>query len=452
MKEKNSKTLIILGIIVGIILVSLLTFIFYNHYKKDSIKIFETTINNLYTKLDSSLEKAQNSKEKDNNLLESTMKISANFKINSNIDDFMKYNNQEYNLTTYLNMKDNKSYLELNAKNKEEYIINCILYYLNGNSYFKSDELIDKVLLLSEADNNTPLGDDSEETTINYEEVRLILRKLKEIIINSLDEKYFKIINQKIIVNNKEYKTEKHIYTLDDKNIERTLKFIINSILKDKKLLTSLSNVTSLEEDMLIDLLNSYLDKINQNDLEFEKQNISLYLYKGNVISVEIEELNLVIKYDSIDDYFNLSITSSETEMKIDKSEGDIKFFMKENGVEIFKGNIISKEDYFKINITMSEEGIPITLYFEINHIDRDTTTNSFDISLGINMNVLGNKFNVSLDGNYKTETVDEMPELDISNAITSFDITEEEKENIIIKLNDILNKLGFNQTNEGTI
>ncbi len=452
MKEKNSKTLIILGIIVGIILVSLLTFIFYNHYKKDSIKIFETTINNLYTKLDSSLEKAQNSKEKDNNLLESTMKISANFKINSNIDDFMKYNNQEYNLTTYLNMKDNKSYLELNAKNKEEYIINCILYYLNGNSYFKSDELIDKVLLLSEADNNTPLGDDSEETTINYEEVRLILRKLKEIMINSLDEKYFKIINQKIIVNNKEYKTEKHIYTLDDKNIERTLKFIINSILKDKKLLTSLSNVTSLEEDMLIDLLNSYLDKINQNDLEFEKQSISLYLYKGNVISVEIEELNLVIKYDSIDDYFNLSITSSETEIKIDKSEEDIKFFMKENGVEIFKGNIISKEDYFKINITMSEEGIPITLYFEINHIDKDTTTNSFDISLGINMNVLGNKFNVSLDGNYKTETVDEMPELDISNAITSFDITEEEKENIIIKLNDILNKLGFNQTNEGTI
>ena len=452
MKEKNSKTLIILGIIVGIILVSLLTFIFYNHYKKDSIKIFETTINNLYTKLDNSLEKAQNSKEKDNNLLESTMKISTNFKINSNIDDFMKYNNQEYNLTTYLNMKDNKSYLELNAKNKEEYIINCILYYLNGNSYFKSDELIDKVLLLSEAHNSTPLGDGSEETTINYEEVRLILRKLKEIMINSLDEKYFKIINQKIIVNNKEYKTEKHIYTLDDKNIERTLKFIINSILKDKKLLTSLSNVTSLEEDMLIDLLNSYLDKINQNDLEFEKQSISLYLYKGNVISVEIEELNLVIKYDSIDDYFNLSITSSETEIKIDKSEEDIKFFMKENGVEIFKGNIISKEDYFKINITMSEEGIPITLYFEINHIDKDTTTNSFDVSLGMNMNVLGNKFNVALDGNYKTETVDEMPELDISNAITSFDITEEEKENIIIKLNDILNKLGFNQTNEGTI
>lgn len=452
MKEKNNKTLIILGIIVGIILVSLLTFILYNHYKKDSIKIFETTINSLYTKLDSSLEKAQNSKEKDNNLLESTMKISTNFKINSNIDDFMKYNNQEYNLTTYLNMKDNKSYLELNAKNKEEYIINCILYYLNGNSYFKSDELIDKVLLLSEADNSTPLGDASEETTINYEEVRLILKKLKEIIINSLDEKYFKIINQKIIVNNKEYKTEKHIYTLDDKNIERTLKFIINSILKDKELLTALSNVTSLEEDMIIDLLNSYLDKIDQNYSEWETQSISLYLYKGNVISVEIEELNLVIKYDSIDDYFNLSITSSEIEIKIYKSEEDIKFFMKENGANIFEGNIISKEDYFKINITMSEEGIPITLYFEINHTNKDTITNSFDISLGMNMNVLGNKFNVSLDGNYKTETVDEMPELDISNAITSFDITEEEKENIIIKLNDILNKLGFNQTNEGTI
>jgi len=213
MEKKNNAWKIILGVTLGIILIGVITFIMYTFIKKDPIKVYESAINSLYSKLDNNLENAGNIK----NLIPPTeqLKINSQFKVNSNIEGLEEYNDLEFNYNAYIDYQKNKSLIELAINRKEENLIKALLAVLDDKTYFKSDELFDKTLLLGE--NNIIDNKDLIEVNkndIDIEEVRKTLKSLKNILIDSLDKNYFKVTNEIIEINGKDYNTKKYTYIL----------------------------------------------------------------------------------------------------------------------------------------------------------------------------------------------------------------------------------------------
>ena len=60
-------------------------------------------------------------------------------------------------------------------------------------------------------------------------------------------------------------------------------------------------------------------------------------------------------------------------------------------------------------------------------------------------MNVLGNNYNFSLDGDFAMSECEDLPSFDLSNVQDINTLTNEDIESITLKFNEILTKLGMN-------
>lgn len=437
MEKKNLVWKIIVGVILGIILF----FVLFIHFKDNPMQVYKTVINSFYTKLDSNLENMENFKVSQE--LE-PVKINSRFKFNTNLESLEEYNNLEFNYTSYIDYQKNESLVEL-VINKDEYLIKTILALLEGNTYFKNDELFDKTILIKGneiLDNN---GIELNRNDLDTEELRYILKSFKDITINSLDKSNFKVIDERVDIKGKNYNTKKYIYILDDENQRRTASFIIENILDDTELLEYISNLFGNTTEEMEKLLNDSLDNIESNERELETINVYIYMYKDKAISFRLEEDEVNIIYNNIDDFFEFIIEKSDTEMKIYKDDEDIKFYIKENDVELFNGYISYTEDTFKINVIIANDVIPINLSLSIENITKEDNQTLFDISLETKMNVLGNNYNFSLDGDFAMSECEDLPSFDLSNVQDINTLTNEDIESITLKFNEILTKLGMN-------
>lgn len=438
MEKKNHVWKIIVGVILGIILF----FVLFIHFKDNPMQVYKTVINSFYTKLDSNLENMENFKVSQE--LE-PVKINSRFKFNTNLESLEEYNNLEFNYTSYIDYQKNESLVELAINNKDEYLIKTILAFLEGNTYFKNDELFDKTILIKGneiLDNN---GIELNRNDLDTEELRYILKSFKDITINSLDKSNFKVINERVDIKGKNYNTKKYIYILDDENQRRTASFIIENILDDTELLEYISNLFGNTTEEMERLLNDSLDNIESNERELETINVYIYMYKDKAISFRLEEDEVNIIYNNIDEFFEFIIETSDTEMKLYKDDEDIKFYIKENDVELFNGYISYTEDTFKINVIIANDVIPINLSLSIENITKEDNQTLFDISLETKMNVLGNNYNFSLDGDFAMSECEDLPSFDLSNVQDINTLTNEDIESITLKFNEILTKLGMN-------
>lgn len=437
MEKKNHVWKIIVGVILGIILF----FVLFIHFKDNPMQVYKTVINSFYTKLDSNLENMENFKVSQE--LE-PVKINSRFKFNTNLESLEEYNNLEFNYTSYIDYQKNESLVEL-VINKDEYLIKTILAFLEGNTYFKNDELFDKTILIKGneiLDNN---GIELNNNDLDTEELRYILKSFKDITINSLDKSNFKVINERVNIKGKNYNAKKYIYILDDENQRRTASFIIENILDDTELLEYISNLFGNTTEEMEKLLNDSLDNIESNERELETINVYIYMYKDKAISFRLEEDEVNIIYNNIDDFFEFIIEKSDTEVKLYKDDEDIKFYIKENDVELFNGYISYTEDTFKINVIIANDVIPINLSLSIENITKEDNQTLFDISLETKMNVLGNNYNFSLDGDFAMSECEDLPSFDLSNVQDINTLTNEDIESITLKFNEILTKLGMN-------
>lgn len=443
--EKNNSNVwkIILGVVLGIILIGVISFVFFTYFRKNPVKIYKSVINDLYAKLDSNLENMEGVSSLQ--IPTEPLKVSSKFKINSNIEDYQKYTNLEFNLNTYVDYPSQKLLLELITSKSNENVIKVLLSYLDGNSYLKSDELFDKVLLIGKNDifNYTPTVEIND-NPVNIEDLRFILECLKDIFIDSLDKKYFRVSDDLITIKDEDYGVAKYTYVMDDENSRRTIGFIINKILENDELLESIASLCGIEVEELESSLDKSLEELENKDDIVNTVNLALYVKNNDVLMTEIEENGLSIKYSNFDDSFEFLIESSDFQLKVYDDIDGVNFFMRQNNQELFNGTATLNDEEFKVNLTMNNQGVLINLFFELDNVDVQDEKSSFDISMGMNMSVLGSSYNLSIDGECVTTKGEEVPTIDVTNAVDVNNLTDAEKESISVKLNSILSRLGL--------
>lgn len=444
MEEKNSNVWkLIVGVSVVLALLGVMLFVYFTFFRSNPVSVFGTAINNAYFKLDSNLENIEDSNNF--NVPTEPVKMYSNFSINSNLDDFKEYDGLSYSVDMVVDYQNEKSFLELSASKFDESIIKVLISYLEGNSYFKSDELFDRVLLLGQ---NDSFGFDFSQQLngeeIDYDELRFVLKSLKDLLIDSLDEDYFEVTDERIVLKDVKYNVDKYTYVLDDYNFNRTINFILEGILDNSDLLESISNLYNVDVDEVESLLNSYFENYEESEGLSDTVFVSLYVKNKEVLMSELNVGDVLFSYSNVDDLFEFSIVSSDAKFKVYENTDNVEFYLSNNGLDIISGYVVSKDDKFEVNVSIDSQGVPINLFFILDNINIQDNERKLDFSLGMNMNVFGEKYNVSLDGQFTTVNGVDVPSFDVSNAIDVNTLSEQDLENIMFKLNGILSKLGF--------
>lgn len=434
--KKRKKFVIILILIIVAIAVGL--FLGYKRLTSNPLSIYKKVINETYDLANNFLE--ENVKNTMSiNLKEEPLTINTSFTLDTNIEELKALKNYEYQLSIGVNPSKEQMNLSLGLSDDNENILSLLLAFLNDRAYMKSDELYNEVLDLgiSELDFSEL---QIEEGFYTYEDIDITLSKMKTILINSLDSDKFLTSEETINVNSKKIKAKKFTYLLDKENMERTINYIREEMIKDEELMEALSHIIGLSTSELEDALKEEIDYSNYEDIY-----INLYTNGGTkVIAGNIgTKEEAVIRFTNQDDIFNMFIGDEYTNFTIKNENNITDIAYNEYDEEIFALTITWEEETRKLELTMDDYGDELNMIIEVSNMKYSQNSISEDIVLKYNMNSYGEEISFELAGNLEI-TKEELESIDVENSVNINTLNEEETQLIYDNLMNVLDKLNL--------
>ncbi len=457
--NKKRKTKFIIGSFLIFIAIAIGLFIGYQKINSNPLAIYKKAINDTYKVFNKALSKDESDFKLD--ILNKPYVLDLNAKFDSNIPDLKAFSNINYNLSLGVDYQNEKGSLALNLSDDNTKIINIIASLINKNLYLKSDELLDKTLNFgSNYDIFGPIKTEFANldlnTNLTKEDLDKFLKEFKDILIKSLDKKYFTMQSDTITLNNKEYKVKKVTYDLNAENLARTLKFIAKSLNDNPELIDTLSSISNTDKN---EITSSLKEIIDNNDLEQElnSSDLKIVLYAdtfNNIIKGLLEYDNEeLITYENIKDEHKITLTDNTESVTLTLNEKTITLDI---ATQDLKGTLtltdLNKKgsDFkeFKLDYNLSSEGTTLKGSISNNNLKITSNQISGDLNLDITINNSDEDISFTLISDYNL-TQKDLTDIDTKNSIYYEDLSskdlsklEENLLNVLSKLNleDILN------------
>ena len=437
-EKKGIKTILLLICIVLAIGIGL--YVGIEKLNSNPRSIYKKAITNTYKLLDSFLK--ENLKTSFNlDYINEPFVISTNLRLNTNIKEYQDLNNYEMNLLLGVNNPSQAFHLGARLNQGKTEIINVLLSSLDNHAYLQSKELYDKILDLGVIDLDFNFND-LNLYKIDYDNLHTILLEMKELLISSLEEAKMSITKENINVNSKNITSQKVTYLLDEENIERTINYIKDEMLKNDELLKSLSNVMGLTIEKLKDSLRKEI-RLNKDD----EIKINLYTKKNKIIAGNIEtKEEKVIRFTNIDNEVEFLIGNDDTNIKINYQDGLLELEFSEYGKIISNIKLKAKKEEKILEIKSSKNDVIERVTIQLNNIEDKETEWEASFKMNYIVESSNEKNNIEYIGSFNLSKSD----INIMEEFESIDIkelTEEEQEKIKDNLNKILKKLGITDT-----
>lgn len=328
-KKKMSKGLLI-GIIVGVvaILAVLGYFVIYPMISKSLVKpktVYSNTITGITKNINNTI----------NTVLKDKFIYTVDFGIDSNIETFEEFGGYTY--TGKFGIDPNNKLLEIGFGLKDSYE-NAYSSYV----YAKNDNLYNRVSTEESLLNSGAAPEEinqifemftQETTALNNEDATYVVNKISDMLIGSIDENKLSKEDTKVNVNGKSINVINSKYVIDKANYVRTMKYMLEKLKSDDKLLEIL--VTSSEVDLTEDEIKEYVDEM-KTDLE---EGIEYYSEDTEKIT-EFEDTVLTINIytEGANDFVGV-----EFNVKEDSSESKVQYLTKDGSFNVF---VYSKYTY----------------------------------------------------------------------------------------------------------
>jgi len=442
-KEKNKKgkakfliigTLVIIAIAVGL-------FFGYKKLNNNPMSVYKDAINNAYKSLSDALKENKNNSLDSIDITKDPVVIKADAKLESSIPELKNFTGYNYAIEMGMDYANKKMNVGLGVTENNNAILSLILSVIDKNIYLKSEELFNKVLDLGEEDifgnldlnsNFTVNGNNAK---FDYDNYSYILKELKTIIIDSLDK-------NKLSMEKENSTFKKAIYNLDKENMERTLKFIKERILKDDKLIKAIAESLGVTPDELKKSLNEEINMDGYNNAKISLYTDKLNNLTGGTIAIENEG---TLEFECSKDKFKIEIKSEDTSIVINKDKKDVyDISFSEKNVEMVKIHFEKFDDEnARVVYSLNIEGNIVTGNILIKNAKSTKDSMSFDMKITFNTTVLGKPIDFSLDGSYSIAKTD-VKTLDSVGSVKIDSISEEEAMEIFTKLSTILERFGL--------
>lgn len=440
-KEKNKKgkaKFLICGFL-AIIAIAIGLYVGYKKLNNDPMSIYKDTINGIYKILDNELKENKDNILGNFDIQKDPFIAEIEAKLESDMSELKNFTGLKYNISTSMDLTNKKMNVSIGINENDKNLLNLILSAIDKNIYLK---VFDKVLdlgeedIFSNIDVNNYVKINGNEIKYDYDNYSYILKEIKNILINSLDKNKFKMENTTITINNKEYKSKKVSYILDQENMERTIKYIKEKILKDEKLLKAIAETTGVSIDELT-------KELKENTKGFKDSVIILYTDKFNKLiagSYFVDEEE-ILKANYINEKLNLVIEKDNQILKITQDKKDyVTITFNEDNNEMFKIILEGNDKELKIPFMFKIEGNEVNGSLELKNIEKSKESIAADFNFNLSTTVLNEKIEFTLDGKYVLAKAN-VNSLDTTGSIKINDISEEEAMEIISKFDDLFKR-----------
>ena len=428
--KKKSSLPVVITILV-IIIIGIGVFFYLTNSKE---KIFKTNINNMFTYLTNNIEK--NGKNSfvfnpKNNVVGFDGKLRVSSNIKNDEYDLTKLSKYELNYNGQLDTKNNKASFGalLNENNQE--VISVYTYFYDKIMLLKSDKITNNIIKV-DLDQEVNLQDLNLDKTIDYENINILLDKVKEITLNNIDSD--KLFKESITENNSNL--NKITYEFD---LNKYINDIIIGFKDDNEVLEILSDIYNTDEDEVKELLTDSLITDNEPvivKIELYTENIT-NVFKKITINVENNSTLEIIKdYDIY--RFDLSVDNTSV------LTGDYNTINKTTNIKVsYEGMIFSIEikeiDDKTSSITIKYQLLTVSIEGVITtKVEDNSKIINFDFDYK-DMNPLNSTY-FKINNELKVSNNSELNVIDGSNAKYFEDLSYTETTEIENKLTEIFN------------
>lgn len=276
---------------------------------------------------------------------------------------------------------------------------------------------------------------------VNYDNLHTIFSSMKKILISSLDEEKMSITKENINIDSEIIKSQKVTYLLDEENMERTINYIKNEIIKNDELLESLSNVMGVTIEEIKDNLKEEI-KLNN----YEEIKINLYTKGNKIIAGNIEtKEEAIIRFTNLDSEIKIFIGNDDTNIEISYQDEFLELVFSEYGEIISSIKLKAEKEEKLLEINSPKNNAIERVTIQINNIKDKETEWEADFKMNYEIESSNENNNIECEGSFKLSKseimIGEFESVDIK------ELTEEEQEKIKDNLTKILEKLGINDT-----
>lgn len=440
--NKSRKWKFLICSLLIIIAVGIGLYVGFNKLTSNPMLVYKMALNNFYNEIKEDFKNVK-PQEFFIDALNEPFTINLNTKIATNQTELKLLENIKYDINIGFDYPKKQAMASLSLSDSNDPIIKVLGAIMNDSVYVKSDEIFDKVIKIGEYDVFDNLKEYSDNLDYSYkgninEDIVEATKEIKNILIDSLDSKNFKISNAKIKVDNKNVKVKKVTYTLNKTDLENTLKDILTKVSDNSSILDVLAYVSSKPKT---DLRES-LDYLAKNlDLDLEKLVIDVYANTWNkVVKMDlfIDNEKLMV-YEKENDDDKITIEMEDQTLEIIGNDKESTITLKELGEDVLK--IIVDGDAQSLDIVFDYETTYLELKLDNMVNNENKSSQDFELSLS------DSEENVKIDLEGSLSILKgEIEVVDTSNSILYTDISEKD----MAKMSDNLNKLieGLNLTN----
>lgn len=340
--------------------------------------------------------------------------ITGNMQLKNSQNNMINFEKYNYNFT--LEKDQNKEYFSFlfGINENETNIINAKLFQLEKRQYLISEKLFQGILDVTPENNVNP-DLFLKNQNLDLETIKIILQKYKNILIETLDEKYVKREKTDLYINNDKVKTTKVSYLLNEENQAKTMDKIKEKILNDEELLQAMAKIQNTDQETI-------KNNISEMKLNY-KSDIEIAIYteglKQNVIQYDIKEKNQNI------------ITYSNYKDKMLNISDQILLYLKE-----------IKQNKIKIDFQLLQNELSGSINLDLYENEENEKKETINIIL----NTKNTTFNIDINLQYQVKENIEVPEIKNTKEIQS--LTEQERNDILIKIQEIINPFFFISSN----
>ena len=279
-KKGSSK---ILWIVFGVLVLVLLVFgVYFIFFKTSSKEIYETSIQNLFSSVDGSLNELEEKTAFLENADQSVLyEGSLNLSFDDNTMSALALYTYDYRIG--LDYVDDKLEMALTMREDEREVLSLALYVLDEMGYIESEDLFEG--LLSAPVTNS--GSFHQDITLDYTMIRSLLDKTEKALLNVLDENKMEAVKKNVTIKETSRDVTDHILTIDSDMLWNFVYGLSQDISNDADLVTRLANFLEVSEEDITASLNS----LQKEDFDFSVPvEVHLYTEGKDVVGFTVVE------------------------------------------------------------------------------------------------------------------------------------------------------------------
>ena len=279
-KKGSSK---ILWIVFGVLVLVLLVFgVYFIFFKTSSKEIYETSIQNLFSSVDGSLNKLEEKTAFLENADQSVLyEGSLNLSFDDNTMSALALYTYDYRIG--LDYVDDKMEMALTMREDEREVLSLALYVLDEMGYIESEDLFEGLLSAPV----TNFGSFHQDITLDYTMIRSLLDKTEKALLNVLDENKMEAVKKNVTIKETSRDVTDHILTIDSDMLWNFVYGLSQDISNDADLVTRLANFLEVSEEDITASLNS----LQKEDFDFSVPvEVHLYTEGKDVVGFTVVE------------------------------------------------------------------------------------------------------------------------------------------------------------------